>query len=427
MRTLLIFSSLLIGAVNSLNAASSGRPAIPAFFYRSAADGTLHGRAASFNVSFPTAAVELTGRTDRIRIRFLGGDPGAVAQLGSRTGGTLNVMSGADTEASQTGVEVFDSVSYRRLYPGIDVRFGGDGHWLKSEYQLARGANPAHIRVQYEGAQKVTAMLDGSLRVEMAAGVLTEAAPLAYQQTPRGRVNVTAKYLVDGTGAVGFEIGEYDATQDLVIDPTLAFSTYVGGTGADVITAAAVDSSGNVYITGYTDSADFPVKGALQARAGSVDAFVVKISATGDRFLFATYIGGSGYDQAFGIAVDGSGRTVITGSTTSLNFPILNAQQSSNAGGKDAFVMMLNASGSAIVFSTFLGGSGADSANAVALGPGGSIYVAGDTTAPISPFYQHCRRLTKGDKTLSRPNSRRPERFSIARTLAEQAMTRPTL
>ena len=397
MRTLLTSTCLFLGAVNSLNATGSGRPAaIPAFFYRSAADGALHGRAVGLNVSFPPAGVDLTGRTGRVRIRFIGGDPGVVAQAGSPTGGTLNLISGAARGAWEIGLHVFDSVCYRSIYPGIDVRFGGDGHLLKSEYHVARGVNPADIRVLYDGAQKVSANPDGSLRVEMAAGVLTEAAPLAYQQTSRGTVKVTAKYLVDGTGGVRFELGGYDPTVDLVIDPTLAFSTYVGGSGADMITAAAVDSSGNVYVTGYTDSADFPVRGALQTWGGSVDAFVVKISANGDRFLFATYIGGSGYDQAFGIAVDASGRAVVTGSTTSVNFPILNAQQSSNAGGKDAFVIMLNAAGSALVFSTFFGGSGADSANAVALGPSGTIYVAGDTTSTNLPVLSAFQGTNKG-------------------------------
>src|SRR5207245_2078412 len=161
---------------------------------------------------------------------------------------------------------------------------------------------------------------------------------------------------------VGFRVGSYDATQPLVIDPTLDYSSYLGGTGADFGTAIAVDSAGDAYVTGYTVSANFPTNGPLQGTIqGNNDVFVTKLNAAGNALVYSTYLGGNGYDRATSIAVDAAGDAYVTGTTASVNFPTQNANQSSVRGTFNAYVTKLNPAGNELVYCTYLGGSGRDS------------------------------------------------------------------
>jgi hypothetical protein len=191
---------------------------------------------------------------------------------------------------------------------------------------------------------------------------------------------------------VSFSVGEYDRNRELRIDPLLSYSTYLGGNGTNKGTAIAVDSSNAAYITGYTDSTNFPVSGAAQATSGgSVDVFVTKLNAAGNAIVYSTYLGGSGDDRGFSIAVDGSGSAYVTGYTGSTNFPVVSAfQPNAGGGGRDAFVAKLSPAGSALAFSTYLGGSGSDSGNGIAV-DGSGIYVTGSTTStnfPVAGAFQ---------------------------------------
>jgi hypothetical protein len=172
----------------------------------------------------------------------------------------------------------------------------------------------------------------------------------------------------------------------LVIDPVLTSSTYLGGGGQNSVTGIAVDAPGNIFVAGWTDALNFPAVNAFHALSGgSVDAFVAKLAPGGNSLLYCTYLGGSGDDRAFAIAVDASGSAYVTGWTGSPNFPTVNPLQSNRAGGRDAFVAKLNPSGNALLYSTFLGGNGNDSGNGIAVDGGGSAYVAGDTASPNFP------------------------------------------
>ncbi len=197
---------------------------------------------------------------------------------------------------------------------------------------------------------------------------------------------VEARYRIVHGKTVAFELGDYDLTQPLVIDPVISYSTYLGGTAMSGVTALAVDTAGDLYAAGWTEAIDFPVSNAIQAvNAGGVDAFVFKLNPTGSTLLYATYIGGRGDDRAAGVAVDSSGQIYLAGSTASTNFPLVSPIRLALGGSRDAFAVKLNAIGNLLVYSTYLGGSGYDAGTAIAVDAGGHAYVAGDTQSTDFP------------------------------------------
>jgi hypothetical protein len=164
----------------------------------------------------------------------------------------------------------------------------------------------------------------------------------------------------------------------------LSYSTYLGGRTADDGYGIAVDAAGNAYITGNTTSSNFPTRNPLQPRLGSqqnFDVYVAKLNSTGTALIYSTYLGGKQFDRGEGIAVDGAGNAYVTGITGSTNFPTKTPFQAQNAGGTDAFMAKLNATGSALLYSTYLGGSGRDNSHAIAVDSAGNAYVTGDTAS----------------------------------------------
>ncbi len=349
------------------------------------------------DAEFSDHRVEFLVGRERISVEF----PGGRADVGVETDGPLraraNFLLGDSPARWQQNVELFERVIYRGLYDGIDMSYGGTGSLLKSEFVLQPRADAGSIRLKYRGARSLSVDKDGSLVFELERGKLREAPPIVYQQIDGERVAVAASYRLIGDGVVAFRLGDYDAARTLVIDPAISYSTYLGGSGIDAATSVAMDAAGSAYVAGYTESSDFPVAAGFQgANGGSVDAFVAKFSVDGKSLVYATLIGGSGDDRAFGIAVDSNGNAMVTGWTSSTNFPLANAFQGTNGGGRDAFVLKLNTAGSALAYSTLLGGSGADSGNAIATDASGNAYVAGDTTSTNFPVRSAYQLVNKG-------------------------------
>jgi hypothetical protein len=188
------------------------------------------------------------------------------------------------------------------------------------------------------------------------------------------------------THRVGFKVAAYDRTRPLVIDPVLVYSTYLGGSNNDSGLGIAVDATGSCYVTGYTGSTDFPTQNPLYPnKAGGHDAFVTSLSPAGDALVYSTYLGGSGYDVGFGIAVDATGNCYVTGFTRSSDFPTQNPLYPNKAGGIDAFVTSLSPAGDALVYSTYLGGSNSDRGRGIAVDATGSCYVTGYTYSTDFP------------------------------------------
>ena len=340
----------------------------------------------------------LAGGTDgtgyALRISFEGADRQAPIESLGQARGVINSFLGQDPGGWQTRIPTHTGISYKRPWPGIDVQYVGTNGQVESVYTLAPGAAPALIRLRYEGAERLYIDGRGGLVAQTPLGDLTESAPAAYQEAGGERMRVDVRYMLVDADTVGFRIGEYDPALPLVIDPSFVYSTYLGGTGTDQGNAIAVDGSGNTYITGLTTSTDFPtVAGGYQAaNGGNRDVFVTKLSPTGS-LVYSTYIGGSLLDEGNGIDVDGDGNAYITGVTASANFPTVGAYDSTFGGINDAFVTKLNAGGSALVFSTYLGGADDDEALAIAIDPSNNAYVTGVTfsdegTFPVLNAYQ---------------------------------------
>lgn len=288
-------------------------------------------------------------------------------------------------------------LTYDAIYPGVTLRYIGSYSGLKSEYHLEAFHDAREIRLQYSGATSINLDGVGNLLIHSLHGVVTEGKPNAYQVIRSQTRDVECAYVLNTDGTLGFSVGAHDPKAKLIIDPQIRFSTYFGGGRNDVITGLSLDSQGFLYLCGWTESIDLLTATPLQGvNAGSVDAFVAKLSQDGRTLIYATYIGGSGQDLATAIKVDNNNSAYVTGWTTSSNFPVRNALQPVLHGARNAFVFKLNASGSDFVYSTYLGGSGSDSSNGLDLDASGAAYIAGETTSRDFPVSVPAQRALRG-------------------------------
>ena len=294
-----------------------------------------------------------------------------------------NYFIGNDPKQWRTDVTSFSKVRYQQVYPGIDLLYYGNQRQLEYDFLVAPGANPAEITLEFEGEEEVFVDAAGELVLSTRGGHVYLQKPQVYQNIDGVRHSITGNYQIKGSNQVGFQVAVYDPSYTLVIDPVLTYSTFFGGNVSDRGFGIAIDNSGNAYVAGETNSSVFPVTNAYQAVKGgpNSDAFVMKLNPVGNTVLYATYLGGSSADRAFGIAVDGSGNSYITGEASSTNFPIVNAIQSGYAGGTDAFVAKLNPNGNSLEFSTFLGGTGYEAGSGIAADQFGNTWVTGTTNS----------------------------------------------
>ncbi len=334
-----------------------------------------------------------------VRLRLEGADPAARWTGEEPRAARSNYFVGTDPRRWRTGIARFARVHAAGVWPDIDLVVREKRRQVEYDLLVAPGADPARVRFIVEGAESVAIGAQGELILHTPAGDLVQPVPAIYQREGARRRQIAGRWTLRARGAgaapvagtaeiagteVGFAIGSYDRTRPLVIDPTLLYSTYLGGSGIDGVTQVAVDPAGNAYVTGSTGSADFPGTGRSPVQStlgGGQDVFVTKIDATGTAIVYSTYLGADGEDIAGAIAVDGGGSAYVTGITTSAHFPGTagSAIQAVPAGNQDAFVTKLNAAGTAIVYSTYLGGSGIDQARGIAVDGAGNAYVAGYT------------------------------------------------
>jgi hypothetical protein len=343
-------------------------------------------KAPGLTAYFTPGEVVVDVRGSTIRMQFPGANVSPSLDGLDPQSGRANFLIGDDPGQWRTDVPLYSRVVYRDLFPGIDMVYSSHRRLLKSEFVVAPGADPARIRIAYSGVEDLRVDEGGGLVFTTASGELREEAPEIYQESAAGRDIVKGAFQVSG-GVVTFFVEPYDRSRPLRIDPVLSYSTYLGGAGTERANAIAVDSSGAAYVTGYTDSTDYPVtSGVIRTTAGgSVDAFVTKLNASGNAIVYSTYLGGAGDDRAFSIAVDSSGDAFVTGYTTSTNFPTAGALQSASGGGRDAFVVKLNPAGTALLYGAYLGGSGTDSGSGIAIDSGGAAYITGSTTSTNFP------------------------------------------
>jgi len=342
-----------------------------------------------------------TTRTS-LALRFVGANPTVAIDARHAAPGTVSYLIGGDASQWRVGLPVYQEVVYRQLWPGIDLVFRGDKRQLKHDFVVQPGARPQAIRLALHGADAVTLDDAGNLKIQTALGTIVGPRPDTYQEIDGRRVPVDSRIVVhgraDGTSTYGFEVGSYDARHPLVIDPAVfvMFWTYVGGSLVDVATSIAVDGEGSSYVAGYTASANFPAtigtfKGGSKSQ-GPYDAFVAKFDPFG-ALVWATFLGGSDADIAYGIALKPGCpkdcEPYMSGVTYSSDFGTTTGALSSKiSGAADAFVVKLSADGKSRAYSTFLGGGGVDAAYAIAVDVAGRAYVTGETLSsnfPITP------------------------------------------
>ena len=390
--------------------------------------------------------------------------------------GVSNYFNGKDRSRWRINVPNYGAVRYRQAYPGIDWVIHGNVERLEYDLVVAPRADPKQIKIKVEGANRLRVEGDGDLELTVGDLTLRQLKPVVYQTMATGeRRSIEGGFALEH-GQLSFKIGKYDRSRELVIDPTvestylggskgaavtaiavgasdvlyvagntsstdfptvgpiqnsnassggtafvakfnfdgsLAYSTYLGGSGTDGATAIAVDGEGNAYVAGSTTSGDFPTVRAFQGtKPGSSAAFVAKLNAAGNALVYSTYLGGSdtsnalggagaGTTQASGIAVDSAGSAYVAGVTSSLNFPTVEAFQSAspNGGAMTSFVAKISAEGSALVYSTYLGGSRSDTANSIAVDSAGDAYVVGNAASNDFPTVNAFQDSIKGEST----------------------------
>jgi len=304
-----------------------------------------------------------------------------------------NYFIGNDPLNWYTDVPNYQGVTYQDVYPGVDLTYYGekDGG-LKYDFIVHPGANVSRIQVRYTGVDGLSVAQNGALRVETRFGVISENIPFVYQKVDGVAHEVQGRYVIREAGVFGFAIGGYNRMLPLVIDPKLAYSTYLGGSGSESTWGIAVDNSGDAYIIGHTWSVDFPMENPYDGTYnGHEDVFVSKLSPTGNTLVYSTYLGGSGsestsYGADGGIAVDDSGNAYVIGTTDSYDFPVVNPYDGTyNGGDYDVFVSKFSPTGATLVYSTYLGGSSFEVGSGIAVDGSGGAYVTGETNSVDFP------------------------------------------
>ena len=312
--------------------------------------------------------------------------------------GKSNYLIGHDPQKWRSDVARFEKVSYHEVYPGIDLTWYGSQRQLEYDWIVSPGADPGQIRLAFSGISNLRIDDAGDLVLQTSGGELHQHQPVIYQESAGARQPIAGRYIITGQNEVGFEVKDFDVTRPLVIDPVFVYSTYLGGSNDELEDPViAVDTAGNMYIAGRTLSTDYPTKNPYRSFYsgagvdGIGDGFVAKISADGSTLIFSTYLGGSGDDEIFGIALDSGGNVYLTGDTSSTNFPLMNPLQSSFStvlsDSYHIFITKLSADGSALVYSTYLGGSGdTDFASSITVDTAGNAYVTGATNSTNFPL-----------------------------------------
>jgi len=345
-----------------------------------------------------------------LRMQLAGADADAAIIGADRLPGRSNYLIGNDPAKWHRNVPQFARVRYGSVYPGIDLVYYGNQGRLEYDFEVSPGADPKQVALRFQGPEKIELDASGDLVLATNGGDVRLQAPRVYQKIGEEQRPVAGRFVLRAKDHVGFEVGAYDRSRTLVIDPVLTYSSYLGGSGEEACSAitllpvasgcpaVAVDSAtgiggpGNIYLAGSTSSTDFPTTtGVFQpaiAAGATANIFVSKLDPSGATLIFSTYLGGDGVDTSAGIAVDSALNVYVAGTTSSSNFPTTsNAfQPAPLAAGNHAFASELQPDGTALLYSTYLGGTGTDAATGLALDFRAKMYISGTTTSSDFPF-----------------------------------------
>lgn len=370
---------------------------LPLVFEADPGSGGFMARTAAGVLFFGACGeVRVRGASDKIAMSLAGANPRSLPRGMHPMPGRRYYFTGG-TEARRPGAALFTKLVYRDVYPGVDLIFYGVEGALEYDLVISPGSSPENIRMRFPGWSRIAVESGGDLVLSSGSGRLMYRRPRVYQQIGHARVEVSGGYSLRGS-AVRFEIGSYREELPLVIDPVLSYSTVLGGKGDDRASGVATDAAGSIYVAGNTWSADYPKSAqAYRGSLGNRDIFVTKLNSAGDAILFSAVIGGSGQDSAQGMAIDPLGNVYVTGFTLSRDFPTTpGALQTLYRAQTEAFLIKLNATGSSLVYSTLLGGTGENRAAAVAVDATGAVWVVGCTSSVDLPTTPNAVRRTYG-------------------------------
>lgn len=333
---------------------------------------------------------EVESKESLLRMEFVGANPYASAKGVDELTAKSHYFIGEDANKWQVNVPTYASVKFEQVYRGVDVVYYGKEGQIEYDFIVAAGASADVVRLSLRGMERLRIDELGDLVITLSGIEVRQQKPYAYQETNGVKKPVAVRYVLAGNDEVALDIASYDERLPLVIDPVLSYSTYIGGLDEDVGNDITVDAAGNAFITGRTKSSNFPTTpGVVQGAATSFDeAFVVKLNPTGSSLVYSTFVGGTGFDEANGIAVDAVGNAFLTGVTTSSDFPTTPGAFQTTFGSppQHVFVTKLSPTGAVMVYSTYLGGSGVDNGLAVAVDVAGNAHVTGGTSSPDFPL-----------------------------------------
>ena len=330
------------------------------------------------------------GKRHRIALKLLESRPDASIEGRGPLPGVSNYLSGSDSSRWKHDVPNLSEVAYRQLYPGIDLVFRGRGEEIEHDFRIAPGHDPSLIHFAITGADGIALNDNGDLDLSLSSGTLLFKKPATYQETAQGRRAIESRFALDSDGSVRFRLGKYDPKLELVIDPVFVFSTYLAGSSGDWPVAITTDASGNVYVTGYTNSTDFPMQNGIQETAtGGPSIFVSKLDPTGHTLLYSTYLGGSSRNYGNSIAVDAAGNIIVAGTSASNDFPHAGSVPALTCDGNNEcfFLVSLKPDGSSFNYAGLIGGKkgtsaqsgGGPGAGNIAVDAAGNTYLAGVT------------------------------------------------
>lgn len=337
---------------------------------------------------------EMASSAYALRMRFTDQGPNVTARGTAASEQRSNYFVGSDPESWHVDVPSFSTVELGNIADGISMLWHGlEDRATRYDLVVDPGADPGRIALTFDGADSIELEQNGDIIITTPAGTIRQARPFAFQEGPEDRkTEVASGFRVEGN-SVKFDVGEYDTTRPLIIDPTvtlnnLAFSTFLGSFGEDAANDNAVDAMGNIYITGRSTSVAFPTTAGTfdTSSNGAEDVFVTKMNPSGTGIVFSTFLGGNFYDEGRGIAVDSSGNIFVTGTASNFFPTTAGTFDTTFSGGSDVFVTKLNSTGSALLYSTYIGESAIDFANDIAIDAAGNAYVVVRTSDTVVDY-----------------------------------------
>ncbi len=320
-----------------------------------------------------------------LSVSFSGANPAVSLVAEEQLPGQSNSMIGNDPRAWRTGRRTWRRIRAAAIYPKIDLVYYGTNRQMEFDLIVNPGGDPSKVKMKFSRGSAARIDEQDDLVIDSGGTTIRQHRPVAFQWIDGARREIAVKFSLRN-GVASFALGNYDRAQPLTIDPVLSYATFLGGSNTEAAYAIAVDTSGNTYVAGETYSIDFPKVGPAQNYQGGKDIFVTKLNAAGTAVIYSTYLGGSSNDTARAIAVDSSGQVYITGQTYSPNFPTTGGAYRVNPpGNADAFVTKLNSAGNGLMFSSYIGGTSNEMGTSIAIDGGTNIYVAGYTDSTNFP------------------------------------------